>query len=231
MVAKVVNRCTDSVFLCEAKPARHSCNSKRQVAWTGHTQRQDVLARCVHCLVFLLGHKFLSGTFDSEEAAHDAYLHAKSRLLAGDFAGMQSATTEASDAEADRDNYIGVKQADTEFEAFVTVNGEEISGGVYDSALEAGQAYDALARMYHGEGAELNFPVQSIEESWAPPDDSSVHSSIENRPGYVDFLRRLARLTEPARERLTVEEITGALKAERGVNVRIILTSECFDLL
>ena len=45
------------------------------------------------------------------------------------------------------------------FEAVLAHNDNEISGGMYDKAEEAAKAYDALARMYKGADAEVNFPV------------------------------------------------------------------------
>lgn len=49
------------------------------------------------------------------------------------------------------------------FETVLLYNEDtEISGGMYDNAEEAAKAYDALARMYFGPGAEVNYPVSIL---------------------------------------------------------------------
>lgn len=69
--------------------------------------------------------------------------------------------------------YLGVFEVKGgAYEAVVTVRGEEISGGIYDSAEEAARAHDAMARMYHGADVQVNFPVDPYT-SWQPPQEQS----------------------------------------------------------
>jgi ribosome-associated protein len=99
-----------------------------------------------------------------------------------------------------------VKDADSDmWEAVITVNGQEISGGEYDTAEEAAKAYDALARMYLGADAATNFAVD-LATSWVPPDEVVHTGQIATKPG----------------EPFTVEEVESALKQERGIDVRTI---------
>lgn len=46
----------------------------------------------------------------------------------------------------------------TKFRARIYANHKEINLGVYNSAVEAAQAYDQAAKIIHGEYAKLNFP-------------------------------------------------------------------------
>lgn len=104
-------------------------------------------------------------------------------------------------------SYIGVIRDDPEsnWEAVITVNGQEISGGEYESETEAARAYDALARMYQGADAKTNFAVDA-NASWLPPDEVVHVGQIEVKVGVP----------------LTVAEVEAALKQERGIDVRTL---------
>jgi hypothetical protein len=54
--------------------------------------------------------------------------------------------------------FYGVEQRWFRFRAYVSVRGERINVGNFDTAEEAAVARDEAARRYHGELATLNFP-------------------------------------------------------------------------
>jgi ribosome-associated protein len=105
--------------------------------------------------------------------------------------------------------YIGVIQEGvgaTLWEAVISLpSNKEISGGEYETEEEAAKAYDALARMYLGESAKTNFPLDPYT-SWVPPDTVLNTPQIAVKPG----------------ELLTLEEITNALTLERGKDIKVI---------
>lgn len=118
-----------------------------------------------------------------------------------------SSSSSASDRRVSA-KYKGVIQEGpgaTLWEAVVSVNGKEISGGEYDTEEEAARAYDALARMYLGEDATTNFP-QDAYTSWVPPEQVAHTGQIEAKPGVA----------------LSLEEVMEALRQERGVNVAAV---------
>jgi hypothetical protein len=112
------------------------------------------------------------GLFPTEKEAADAHLissemhklekaaRRRPRLRRGDRADHQPSTAAppaqaqneppAPPVEVRRSSYMGViQEGDTTlWEAVITVNGKDISGGEYETELEAAKAYDALARMY-----------------------------------------------------------------------------------
>ena len=96
---------------------------------------------------------------------------------------------------------------------FTSAEGREVSGGEYESEAEAARAYDALARMYNGEGAVCNFPLDPYT-AWVPPEEVLSVGQIETRPGVS----------------LTLEEVTGALAQERAVDVRVVPLAGRSDL-
>ena len=75
-------------------------------------------------------------------------------------------------ATADGEDEPEGKAAVITWEAVITVNGREVSGGEYDTQEAAARAYDALARMYIGADAPTNFPVDPYT-SWVPPEEVS----------------------------------------------------------
>jgi ribosome-associated protein len=104
--------------------------------------------------------------------------------------------------------YIGVLKEGKEavlWEAVIVVNGQEISGGEYETELEAAKAYDALARMYVGAEAVTNVPLDPYK-AWLPPDAVATTGQIVTKVGVP----------------LTAEEIVEALRQERGVDVRVV---------
>lgn len=137
---------------------------------------------------------------DAADAADDGAADSEDEL---DFAGRAA----AAGPPRTTSSYIGVMRDDPEanWEAVITVNGQEISGGEYESETEAAKAYDALARMYQGADAKTNFPIDS-NTSWLPPDEVVHVGQIDVKPGVP----------------LTVAEIEAALKQERGIDVRTI---------
>ena len=110
------------------------------------------------------------GTFDTEEEAGQAYAAAKS-LYQGQL--KQEKTRKPAAKAAEGKQYLGVyKVKGNAYEAVVTVNGNEISGGIYDTAEEAAHAYDAMARMYFGAETAVNFEVDPYS-AWHPPEEQS----------------------------------------------------------
>jgi ribosome-associated protein len=99
------------------------------------------------------------------------------------------------------------------WEAVLEHNGREVSGGEYDSEEAAARAHDALARMYLGEGAVTNFPLDPYT-TWVPPEEVLNTGQVATLPGVP----------------LTVEELTAALSQERGVDVRVVPLAGRSDL-
>lgn len=91
------------------------------------------------------------------------------------------------------------------WEAVIVVNGKQISGGEYESEEDAAKAYDALARMYLGADAELNFPIDPYLE-WVPPEEVVHTGQLETKIGVL----------------FTPEELAAALEQERGIDVRVL---------
>jgi len=54
----------------------------------------------------------------------------------------------------------------SKFLATITVNKQTIHIGRFNSAIEAARAYDAAARLHHGEFARLNFDCPDVSEWW-----------------------------------------------------------------
>jgi len=104
------------------------------------------------------------GTYESPEQAHDAYVYA-TEWHAIDTSPQQDV------AEKPVKKYVGVwyHTGPGTFEAVLEHNGQELSGGQYDTAEEAAAAHDALARMYAGDAAVTNFDAQSEYADWVPP--------------------------------------------------------------
>ena len=92
----------------------------------------------------------------------------------------------------------------TLWEAVVEVNGREVSGGEYETEEEAARAYDALARMYLGSEAPVNFTADAYT-AWVPPEGVVNTGQIELRLG----------------EMLNVTEVCEALRQERGIDVKV----------
>jgi hypothetical protein len=53
--------------------------------------------------------------------------------------------------------------------AAISVNGQKIFLGYFDSEIEAAKAYDQAAILYHGEFASLNFPSTLKPPTWSLP--------------------------------------------------------------
>lgn len=88
---------------------------------------------------------------------------------------------------------------------YTTADGRAVSGGEYESEEDAARAHDALARMYDGAKAVTNFPFDAYA-SWVPPEEVVSTGQIETRVGAF----------------LTESEIQSALKAEKGIDVRVV---------
>jgi len=179
------------------------------------------------------GKREMLGTFDSAKDASDAYVAASNvysdvqrigrRRLRGRREGTASDKVSQGAVEvtgyAESKVYKGVHIDPTPgglglCEAvFVTKEGREVSGGEYESPEEAAKAYDALARMYLGDSAETNFPIDPYT-TWIPPEEVVHTGQIEVKVGVP----------------LTVEEITAALTQERAVDVRVVPLAGRSDL-
>lgn len=184
------------------------------------------------------GKRVTLGTFSSAKDASDAYIAATSVFSASgvgrrrprigrtpvkeDQKGMNeedTTTTSPEVSDSSASGYIGVHHDPASggmgmYEAvFSTANGREVSGGSYGTAEEAARAYDALSRMYLGEAARTNFPVDPYT-AWVPPEEVVHSGQIEVKPGVP----------------LTVEEITGALMQERAIDVRVVPLAGRSDL-
>jgi len=61
--------------------------------------------------------------------------------------------------------YKGVHPFREKFRACIAINGKTIHLGLYHSAVEAAEAYDAKAKELYGEFAKLNFTVQPAQET------------------------------------------------------------------
>lgn len=130
-------------------------------------------------------------------------------------AAHASSSSPATTATTTASKYLGVfREAGCErWEAVLQTDGREIHGGEYDSEADAARAYDALARMYVGSDARTNFPVDPYA-AWVPPDDVVHTGQIETKVGVP----------------LTVDEIAGALRQERGVDVSVLPLAGHSDL-
>jgi ribosome silencing factor RsfS/YbeB/iojap len=123
--------------------------------------------------------------------------------------GASSTDTSCSLPRRASSKYIGIIQEGvgaTLWEAVISLpSNKEISGGEFETEEEAAKAYDALARMYLGETAKTNFPLDPYT-SWLPPETIFSTPQIAVKPG----------------ELLTLQEITNALTIERGKNLKVI---------
>ena len=103
------------------------------------------------------------------------------------------------------------------WEAIIKVNDRDISGGEYETEIEAAKAYDALVRMYYGHLPNINeltnFPIDR-NITWIPPEEIVTTGQIETKLGIP----------------LTVEEITKALEQEKGLNIQVVYLKGKSDL-
>ena len=184
------------------------------------------------------------GTFGSGKEAADAYLAAKAvytdpvhgrryreadsgvREVAAAAAAPAATGAGADAAGAPASPYIGVVRLECgaagvpSWEAVLVVNGEEVSGGEYESAEEAARAYDALARMYGGAAGttRTNFAAEAAS-AWVPPTALAGAglggaAAVADAPGVP----------------LTVAEVEAVLRAERGLDVRVLPLAGRSDL-
>lgn len=173
------------------------------------------------------------GAFADAVSASDAYEAARAVYRDQQYAAQRkrrkggeaasSATLPPQPGEGDgaaapvvtRSRFMGVQRevGHERWEAVLLVDGQERHGGEYDTEEDAARAHDALARMYLGRDAATNFPVNPYE-AWVPDADVGGTGQIETRVG----------------EPLTVEEVTAALTAERGIDVSALPLAGHSDL-
>jgi ribosomal silencing factor RsfS len=149
------------------------------------------------------------GTFETPEQAHDAFVYA-SEWHAIEHSPEQDV------AEKPVKKYKGVwyHTGPATFEAVLEHNGQELSGGQYPTAEEAAAAYDALARMYAGEGADTNFDGASQYADWvAPTATPKGDLAVPTVPGAP----------------LTLEEVESIVRSEGGVDVVTYDVREKFE--
>ncbi len=149
------------------------------------------------------------GTFESPEQAHDAYVYA-TEWHDIDTSPQQDV------AEKPVKKYVGVwyHTGPGTFEAVLEHNGQELSGGHYDTAEEAAAAHDALARMYAGDNAVTNFDATSEYADWVPPAATPKGDlAVPTKPGVP----------------LTLEEIESILKSEGGFDMVTYDVREKFE--
>jgi hypothetical protein len=94
----------------------------------------------------------------------------------------QNAINRRRDKSKTSSRFVGVsfKKLDNNWAGRINHNGKTISLGRFDSEVEAARAYDRAALKYHGEFAQLNFPLEDYKNEIEALKNSS-DKNVENK--------------------------------------------------